>query len=72
MVDILANGDWGRDDGIRCACGGTTYLVDDQGHGLCAYACDICEKSFQVQYENDDDEETEDDFWDYPEETPYG
>lgn len=57
MPDIIASGDWGRDDGIKCKCGGKTYLVDDQGYGLCGYECESCGDNFQVQYEWDDSEE---------------
>ena len=53
----------GRDDGILCDCGGTTFLVDDQGHGLIAYQCDVCENTVQVQYDWDDEAE---DFEAYP------
>jgi len=66
MPDIIANGDWGKDDGIVCECGSKTYLVDDQGGGLKAYNCEnpdceFSEYGFQVQFENDDfDEEWED------------
>ena len=42
---------FGRDDGIRCECGGKTYLVDDQGHGLISYQCERCEEPVQVQYD---------------------
>lgn len=58
MPDILATGDWGRDDGILCDdCGGKTYLVDDQGGGLCGYTCEneACGATFQVQYDRDED-----------------
>ena len=63
---------FGRDDGIRCECGGKTYLVDDQGHGLISYQCERCEEPIQVQYdcaccaegdEDDDWWEMSDDDW---------
>lgn len=60
---------FGRDDGIRCACGGSTYLVDDQGYGLITYTCDVCEESFQVQYEVEDEGHELDDYWEMPDET---
>lgn len=60
MVDI-SNGDFGRDDGIRChACGGKTFLTDDQGRGLRGYNCENCDEITQVQFE-----------WDDPEDDPY-
>jgi hypothetical protein len=43
MPDIMATGQWGRDDGIKCDCGGKAYLVDDQGLGLCDYVCEDCD-----------------------------
>lgn len=46
--------DIGRDDGIKCKCGGSTFLVDDQGGGLRSYQCDVCGQSFQVQFETDE------------------
>jgi hypothetical protein len=40
MTDILANGEFGRDDGTKChKCGGDTFLTNDQGGGLRAYDC---------------------------------
>lgn len=59
MPDILANGDFGRDDGVKCDCGGKTFLVDDQGGGYCSYECESCGQSFGVQYDTDDDPEPE-------------
>lgn len=66
MPDIIGSGDWGRDDGIKCewiepdgsqgGCGDKTYLVDDQGQGLCAYKCEGCGGEFQVQFDSDDDD----------------
>ena len=64
MVDILGNGEFGRDDGVKChACGSKTFLVDDQGDGLRAYECNDdtnvgCEELTQVQFEcaGEDDE----------------
>ena len=56
MVDIIANGTFGRDDGIKCECGCKTFLVDDQGAGLCAYECEECGETFQVQFEYDGDD----------------
>lgn len=56
MPDI-ANGEFGRDDGIRCdLCGGGTFLVDDQGYGLCGYECEDCGNTFQVQFDIDPDD----------------
>jgi hypothetical protein len=57
MPDILASGEFGRDDGVLCECGGKTFLIDDQGGGLLAYECEDCGETFQVQYDSDDDEE---------------
>ena len=68
-VDILGNGEFGRDDGIKCSrpgCGGTTFLTDDQGGGLRSYQCETCGGQEQVQFEYDhDDEDGEDDSIDY-------
>ena len=75
MVDILANGDWGRDDGIVCnlevngkECGGKTYLTYDQGGGLKSYDCEKCGGTFQVQYEREEPDSYEEDYYpDYEE-----
>jgi hypothetical protein len=82
MVDILANGDFGKDDGIICnlevvvnsplgkqtrECGGKTFLVDDQGYGLKSYECEACGGSVQVQFDGYDEEEDEpDDYYEPP------
>lgn len=65
MPDIIANGEFGRDDGITCDdCGGNTFLIDDQGYGLCSYQCEVCDNSFSVQFESsDEDEEYEPEGW---------
>lgn len=65
MVDILANGEFGRDDGIKChACGGKTFLSLDQGQGLRSYDCEDCDETTTVQFEWDDDFENEpEDYW---------
>lgn len=63
MVDILANGEHGRDDGVKCdKCGSSTFLVDNQGGGLLAYDCNDdkgigCDGTIQVQYESGDEDE---------------
>lgn len=62
MPDILGDGAFGRDDGVICECGGKTYLVNDQGQGLCAYECETCGETFQVQYDSDDGDEYEPEF----------
>lgn len=70
MVDILANGDFGRDDGVKCdKCGSSTFLVNDQGGGLLTYECNDdnktgCDETCQVQYENGDDDSLEYDNFD--------
>ena len=64
--DMWDDTHFGRDDGIRCDCGGTTYLVDDQGFGLITYQCETCEESFQVQYDWDDESGEPDDYWEMP------
>jgi DNA-directed RNA polymerase subunit RPC12/RpoP len=64
MPDVLADGRFGRDDGIKCdECGSKTFLVDDQGGGLMSYECEECELVFLVQYEHEDDEEYEAEGW---------
>jgi hypothetical protein len=64
MADILANGDFGRDDGVKCdECGGKTFLVDDQGGGLCSYECENCDNTFGVQYDSDDEDAYEPEGW---------
>lgn len=67
MVDILADGTFGRDDGIKCTCGSTTFLVDDQGGGLRAYECNDdndtgCDEITQVQFDCADDDIDEDEY----------
>ena len=63
MVDILADGSFGRDDGIKChACGSETFLSFDQGQGLCSYDCKNCDEITTVQFEH---EETEGYYGDY-------
>ena len=57
MSDILANGQFGRDDDIKCECGGDTYLSHDDGYGLLSYNCIECDSCIGVQYEIDDCEE---------------
>lgn len=58
MVDILADGTFGRDDGIKChACGGKTFLTNDQGRGLRSYDCESCDEVTQVQFDSVDEEE---------------
>ena len=61
MIDF----DFGRDDGIKCECGGKTFLVDDQGYGLKAYECEVCERTFQVQFDWDH-EEPDHDYYEPP------
>lgn len=46
---------FGRDDGLICDCGAPTFLVDDQGGGLCSYECEACGDVFGVQYDSVDD-----------------
>jgi hypothetical protein len=61
MPDVLADGRYGRDEGVKChKCGGTTYLVDDQGRGLKSYQCDHCDESTMVQFEYDEPDEDSD------------
>lgn len=73
--DVLADGRFGRDDGIKCSyCGGKTYLIDDQGHGYCSYTCEDCGQTFGVQFDaylGSDDERDDEDaayYWDDPNE----
>ena len=58
---VIDDRDSGRDDGIKCKCGASTFLVDDQGGGLRSYECENpnCSESTMVQFE-----------WDEPEEGP--
>ena len=64
MPDIIGNGEWGRDDGIKChECGGETYLTHDQGGGLRSYDCDDCGVVNQVQFDSDEDLEYEPEGW---------
>lgn len=66
MPDVLANDDFGRDDGIICdLCGGKTYLTYDQGHGLRSYDCEDCGDSFQVQFDSCEEDEYEEDEYCY-------
>lgn len=61
MPDVIADGRYGRDEGVKChACGATTHLVDDQGRGLKSYACDKCDETTTVQFEYDDPNEDDD------------
>jgi hypothetical protein len=59
MPDILANGEFGRDDGIKCVCGAKTFLTLDQGDGLLSYDCENqdCDEITMVQFEADSDDE---------------
>jgi hypothetical protein len=82
MVDIIGNGEFGRDDGIICnlevvvnspfgkqkrECGGKTFLVDDQGGGLKGYECEACGGSFQVEFEScDEEDESDEDYYEPP------
>ncbi len=66
MVDILANGAFGRDDGVKCDCGGKTFLTADQGGGLKSYECETCGDSFQVQFEREEPYESDDDYYEPP------
>jgi hypothetical protein len=68
MPDILADGTFGRDDGIECyECGGKTFLSFDQGRGLQSYDCadEKCAAVTTVQFEYDDDDDHDDDDFDY-------
>jgi DNA-directed RNA polymerase subunit RPC12/RpoP len=61
MVDILADGTFGRDDGVRChACGSKTFLSFDQGCGLKSYNCEKCDEVTTVQYEREEPEDYDD------------
>ena len=51
MIDILANSDFGRDDGIMCRCGNRTYVVDNKSGGFLDYKCNECGESFKLQYD---------------------
>ncbi len=59
----MTDTDFGRDDGIKCKCGGKTFLVDDQGGGLMAYECEDCGEAFQVQFDWDEGEEADEDYY---------
>ena len=64
MPDVLADGRFGEDHGIKCDdCGGKTFLVDDQGDGLMSYECEDCENTFSVQFETDNDDGYEPEGW---------
>jgi hypothetical protein len=64
MPDVLADGRFGEDHGIKCDdCGGATFLVDDQGEGYMSYECEKCGISFGVQYDWDDFEQHEPEGW---------
>ncbi len=64
MPDVLADGRFGEDHGIKCDdCGGSTFLVYDDGGGHMSYQCDICDNSFSVQYDWDEYEEYEPEGW---------
>lgn len=60
---MIDDRNFGRDDGIKCVCGASTFLIDDQGGGLRSYLCDNpeCDDVTTVQFEqskDDYDEET--------------
>jgi DNA-directed RNA polymerase subunit RPC12/RpoP len=57
--------DFGRDDDIKCDCGGKTYLTYEQGRGLNSYECEECGDHFQVQFDWDDDEADDEYCYDY-------
>lgn len=69
MPDVLADGRFGQDDGIKCdRCGSSTFLVYDDGGGLMAYECNDdgsvdCDNTFSVQYEWDSEEDCEPEGW---------
>lgn len=58
--------DFGRDDGIKCQCGGKTFLVFDQGHGLRSYDCEKCGETVTAQFDWDDWDGEEDDYLEPP------
>jgi DNA-directed RNA polymerase subunit RPC12/RpoP len=64
MPDVLADGRFGEDHGIKCdECGSASFLIDDQGGGYMAYQCEKCDRSFSVQYDFDDEDGYEPDGW---------
>lgn len=63
-MDALEN--YGRDDDIKCDCGGKTWLTYEDGYGLNSYECEKCGEHFQVQFDMSDLDEYEDEYcYDY-------
>lgn len=65
MPDVLADGRFGEDHGIKCrACGSKTFLSYDDGYGLMFYDCEECDESTGVQYDScEEDEDYEPEGW---------
>ena len=65
MPDILADGRFGEDHGVKChGCGNATFLSYDNGYGLMSYNCEKCDESTQVQYDGyDDDDDYDSEEW---------
>lgn len=56
---------FGRDDNIKCDCGGKTYLTYEDGYGLNSYECEDCGDSFGVEFDIEDDDVEDEYCYDY-------